>query len=60
MVTLFAAQDMYVDFNFAQDTASHIKGLKQWMTNEYYHSGIRDDGSRIFDRLLGMNRGTIL
>lgn len=29
-------------------------------TNEYRHSGIRDDGTRIFDRLLGMVRETVL
>ncbi len=32
-------QDMYVDFNKAQETAGHIKGIQQWITNEFMHSG---------------------
>lgn len=42
-----------------QETASSIRGIKLWTTNEYRHSGIRDDGSRIFERLLGMARNVI-
>ncbi len=42
-----------------QETASHIRGLKLWVTNEYRHSGIRDDGTRIFERLLGMARNVV-
>lgn len=42
-----------------QETASHIRGLKLWVTNEYRHSGIRDDGARIFERLLGMARNVV-
>lgn len=53
-------QDMYVDYNLAQNTSQHIRGLKQWVTNEYKHSGIRDDGGRIFDRLLNMVRDNIM
>jgi hypothetical protein len=30
------------------------------MTNEYKHSGLRDDGARILDRLLSMVRDTLL
>jgi hypothetical protein len=49
-------QDMYVDFHLAQETASHINGIRQWMTNEFQHSGIRDDGAVVFERLLSMSR----
>lgn len=52
-------EDMYVDFNLAQGTAGHIQGIRQWMTNEFMHSGVRDDGARIFEQLLGMTRGSI-
>ncbi|KAK9810112.1 hypothetical protein WJX72_005044 [[Myrmecia] bisecta] len=52
-------EDLYVDFDLAQETASHINGIRQFITNEYMHSGIRDDGARIFDRLLGMVRGAV-
>ncbi|GLC38628.1 hypothetical protein PLESTB_000454000 [Pleodorina starrii] len=51
--------DLYVDYDMAMSTASCIKGLKVWVTNEYRHSGIRDDGGRIFDRLLGMARNAV-
>jgi hypothetical protein len=33
-------EDMYVDFNLAQATAAKIKGIRQWMTNEYQHSAL--------------------
>ncbi|EIE21357.1 alpha/beta-hydrolase [Coccomyxa subellipsoidea C-169] len=51
--------DMYVDCDSAQETAAHIRGIRQWVTNEYAHSGIRDDGARIFEQLLAMARGSI-
>jgi len=52
--------DMYVAFDKAQETAAQVKGIQQWITNEFMHSGIRDDGARIFENLLGMCRGTIM
>ena len=55
-----APQDMYVDFKLSQATASHIRGIRQWITNEYKHTGIRDDGGRIFERLLNIVRDSIL
>ena len=42
-----------------QETAACIKGLRQWVTSEYMHSGIRDDGARIFEHLLAMVRGSL-
>jgi hypothetical protein len=53
-------EDMYVDYELAQETAASVAGLRQWVTNEYKHSGIRDDGARIFDRLLAMVRDVLL
>ncbi len=46
-------------FALLQETAAHIRGIRQWVTNEYAHSGIRDDGARIFEQLLAMARGSI-
>jgi len=78
-------QDMYVDFDAAQETAAQVDSVQQWITNEYRygamrkrscgrclqlarlyipslmltfkhvrrHSGIRDDGLRIFETLNG-------
>lgn len=51
--------DMYVAFDKAQETANHVKGIQQWITNEFLHSGIRDDGIRIFDTLLKLCRGCV-
>lgn len=52
-------EDMYVDFRLAEQTAQAIRGSRVWATSEYQHSGIRDDGARIFERLLGLARGSI-
>ncbi|KXZ44286.1 hypothetical protein GPECTOR_70g517 [Gonium pectorale] len=51
--------DVFVDFNMSQETANRIQGLKLWATNEFRHSGIRDEGHRIFDRLLGLVRNAV-
>ena len=32
-------QDMYVAFDKAQETAANVKGIQQWITNEFMHSG---------------------
>lgn len=54
-------EDMYVDYDLAAETASKfVRGCRVWATSEYRHSGIRDDGQRIFERLLGMARGASL
>lgn len=39
-------QDMYVSFELAQQTAARVHGIQQWITNEFMHSGVRDDGCR--------------
>ncbi|KAL9234498.1 hypothetical protein vseg_009367 [Gypsophila vaccaria] len=49
--------DLYVNFKLAMETADHISGIRRWITNEYMHSGLRDDGSRVFDQLMGMMNG---
>jgi hypothetical protein len=53
-------EDMYVDYDLASETASCLKHCRVWATSEYRHSGIRDDGARIFERLLAMARGASL
>jgi hypothetical protein len=50
-------EDLYVDFSLAQATAAQISGIRLWVTNEYMHSGLREDGSRILDQLFGMIKG---
>ena len=46
--------DMYVDRVFAELTAKNIGGLKFWITNEYEHDGLRQDGEKIFKHLIAM------
>ena len=49
--------DMYVDREFAMQTAASIRGCRVWITNEYEHNALRADGETIFSRLLEMVRG---
>ena len=54
--------DMYVDFNCAMDLlqrGSPLEGTKVWVTNEYQHSGLRDDGATIICKLVKMAKGAI-
>ncbi|KAI3444487.1 hypothetical protein Pfo_001152 [Paulownia fortunei] len=50
-------EDMYVNFKLVMETASQIAGIRLWITNEYMHSGLRDAGAQVLDRLLGMLNG---
>ena len=57
--------DIYVDRLLSEQTAALVGSapgatpIKVWVTNEYQHSVIRDDGFVILDRLLGMLDGTL-
>eukprot|EP00899_Mesostigma_viride_P023854 jgi/Mesvir1/4653/Mv03468-RA.1 len=53
-------EDLYVDFNLSQATVSKIQGIRTFVTNQYLHSGLRDDGAAIFERLTGMLKGQLL
>ncbi|MGG5172617.1 alpha/beta fold hydrolase [Pseudarthrobacter sp. J1738] len=48
--------DIYVDKNLSLVTASAVQGLQTWVTDEFHHDGIADDGEGIFRRLLAMTR----
>ena len=37
--------DLYVEREFAMETARLIKGLRAWITNEYEHNGLRRRGA---------------
>lgn len=45
--------DMFVDRECSENTAKLIQGIKLWITNEYKHSGLRDD-SGILTKLMKM------
>jgi hypothetical protein len=49
--------DLYVEREFAMETAALIKGLRPWITDEYEHNGLRADGGRVLDRLIQLARG---
>ncbi len=46
--------DIYVDRLISEQTADIISGAKIWITNEYEHDGLRQDGVKILDRLFDM------
>lgn len=49
--------DVYVDRELSLRTASQVNGLQTWVTDQYHHDGIGDDGPAIFRRLLAMANG---
>lgn len=54
--------DMYVDFNAAMkvtERGNPLENCPVYVTNEYQHSGLRDDGAAIFSKLLGMAKGEV-
>ena len=51
------ADDLYVERQYSERTASIIPGMRPWVTNEYEHNGLRADGGRVLDRLLDLARG---
>jgi len=53
------ANDAYVDRVFSEETAAMIPTMRIWLTNEYEHNGLRADGARILDRLIGLARGRL-
>ena len=55
-------EDMYVDFDCCMKLVQRgapLDGVKVWVTNDYQHSGLRDDGATIVKKLLGMAKGCI-
>ncbi|MGK3750005.1 MAG: hypothetical protein ACI8RD_002303 [Bacillariaceae sp.] len=54
--------DLYVDFDNCMKVTSRngpLEKCKVYITNEYQHSGLRDDGAAIFSKLHGMATGSI-
>jgi pimeloyl-ACP methyl ester carboxylesterase len=49
--------DLFVERAFAEETASAIRGLRPWITNEFAHNGLRADGERVLGRLIDLARG---
>ncbi len=54
--------DMYVDFDASIKVTRRgapLEKCKLWITNEYQHSGLRDNGAEIFSKLLHMTKGSL-
>ena len=50
------ANDMYVDRELSEETAGRVRNLRPWLTNEYEHNGLYQDGHRILGRLISLVR----
>ncbi|HYO40612.1 MAG TPA: alpha/beta fold hydrolase [Nocardioidaceae bacterium] len=53
------AEDPYVDRALSEQTAALIPRMRTWVTNELEHNGLRTDGARVLDRLVGLARGRV-
>jgi pimeloyl-ACP methyl ester carboxylesterase len=53
------AEDPFVHRTFSEETADLLPGMRRWLTDEYLHNGLRSDGGRVLDRLIGLARGTV-
>jgi pimeloyl-ACP methyl ester carboxylesterase len=49
--------DLYVERDFAEQTAAAIRGLRTWQTDEFEHNGLRADGERVLGKLIDLVRG---
>ncbi|KAH7329315.1 Alpha/Beta hydrolase protein [Stachybotrys elegans] len=61
-VPVYAASyidDMYVDFNFASETAGLVKGTKVFATNVMYHNALRVKADEIFQQLFSLRDDVI-
>eukprot|EP00613_Pedinella_sp_CCMP2098_P036626 CAMPEP_0171804216 /NCGR_PEP_ID=MMETSP0991-20121206/73949_1 /TAXON_ID=483369 /ORGANISM="non described non described, Strain CCMP2098" /LENGTH=258 /DNA_ID=CAMNT_0012416487 /DNA_START=134 /DNA_END=908 /DNA_ORIENTATION=- len=55
---LISYDDVYVERCFSEETARLLGDeCKVWVTNEYQHGGLRDDGGKVFTTLLAMAKG---
>ena len=58
VAALVSDEDIYVERAFSEATAAMLgPKARLWITNEFQHSGLRDDGERVFTTLLAMTRG---
>jgi hypothetical protein len=48
--------DPFVDRRFSEETADLLPGMRRWLTDEHLHNGLRTDGGRVLDLLIGLVR----
>ena len=52
---LVSYDDIYVEREFSEETAAILgPECKLWITNEFQHSGLRDNGFKVLDTLMKM------
>ncbi len=59
---LVSYDDMYVERTFSEETAALLGGedyCKMWITNEFQHSGIRDEPDRVIKMLWSMAKNEV-
>jgi len=56
VAAIIYANDMYVDRELSEETAGRVRNLRPWLTSEYEHDGIRQEGRRVLDRLISLVR----
>jgi len=49
-------EDMFVDFGMSQDTASKIKGIEQYITNQLFHNAIRTAPKEVVGALFRLSK----
>ena len=49
--------DLYVERDFAEETARAVRGMRTWQTDEFEHNGLRADGERVLGRLIDLVHG---
>jgi len=62
VVPVYAASfvdDLYVDFDFARETALKVKGIKVYETNSLYHNAIRSRTEEVLMQLFRLRDDTI-
>ncbi|KAJ1452370.1 prolyl aminopeptidase [Pelagophyceae sp. CCMP2097] len=60
VAALVSYDDVYVERTFSEAAAAVLgPAAKLWVTNEFQHSGLRDDGARVFETLLKMSKDEI-
>ena len=50
-------EDMFVSFDLSQETLQKVGSTRQYITNEYLHDGIREQGALILEKLFQITHG---
>ncbi|MBZ8178396.1 alpha/beta fold hydrolase [Corynebacterium poyangense] len=48
--------DIFVPLELSQRTAAYFRDLRPWISNQYHHNGIAQDGAAIVRRLINLTR----